>query len=930
MKRYVITIILLFLVAAAGILYFPRNERIFSGDNSLYDAVPVSSPFFFEFHSLRSIPLESHPLEELANAGIWPFFFRTTQKLDSLIEHNESLSGRLRTRPFILSFGFTGRSELVPLIITKAGSNERRKALESLLNHCYPPEKHAYKQESYGKHTILQIDHAMRNKPVFLSFTKGVLLISPRSILVERAIRQLTTGGLPEDPYFMKVCKTANASSGISFFLNHANFGNFAGNLVHNRSTRQPDEFGETPRGKIREQVEGFQHFAQWSELDLSFSDNYFSMSGISAADDSLNHFLPVFEDQQPVRFSAEDVLPGNTAFFCSYAFSEKTAFFDRLDAFFTHSDIYYLREERMKRYQSAFRADFKAAFQKIVKDEVIVAATTIPVDPANKTVFFIVHTKGKSDAEEQLTELLQNYSVRKGMAPDSLMGEYVLDGEVRFPVYRFPFPSFPGIWLGSPFGMAAAEYVTFFDNFMVFANSEQGIREYLRSMELGATLGEDMEYQRFRQNASNRSNINVYVDVNKAFGLGKEILSESLAETLGEKAAAVRKFRAVNWQVQRDKNIYFNSVGFDFRPQAPAEPQTTWQSTVGSITGLKPQLVENHDVPGEREIIVQDEDFNLYQLTGEGRVRWSIPLSGPVLSEIHQVDYYKNGHLQYLFNTRENLYLIDRNGNNVAHFPVEFRSPATNGVNVFDYNNNRDYRYFVACENKKVVAYDRSAKIVTGWKFEGTDHRVTNPVQHFRIGNRDYIVFNDPSRIYIQNRRGATRVETSSWFDISKNPLVLDLHGTPKIVATDTGGKVHYVYFDGRHEEKETGRFSENHFFTVDDLNGNDIPDFVFVDGNVLTVMDENGKRLFREKMDHPLSFPPNIYTFASDLKKIGIVDATANRIFLYNPDGKLHRGFPFQGNSEFTVGKLSDDAPGLSLIVGSEGGKLYHYLLN
>jgi hypothetical protein len=330
------------------------------------------------------------------------------------------------------------------------------------------------------------------------------------------------------------------------------------------------------------------------------------------------------------------------------------------------------------------------------------------------------------------------------------------------------------------------------------------------------------------------------------------------------------------------------------------------------------------------REIVFQDEQNNLFQLTGEGRIRWSIPLSEPVLGEIHQVDYYENGKLQYLFNTKEKLYLVDREGNNVAHFPVEFKSPATNGVNVFDYYNNRDYRYFIAHENRKVVAYDKTASALSGWVFETTESTVTTPVQHFRIGNRDYIVFKDETKVYIQNRRGETRVETSNWFENSKNPLYLDLNGTPKIVTTDVTGQVHYIYFNGEHEEKKTGNFSEEHFFIVDDLDGNTVPDFVFIDGNRLVVMDENGKKQFSEKFDNPLNYPPNIYTFGPELKKVGVVEAAANRIHLFNPDGKQHEGFPLQGNTEFSIGKLSDNDTGLSLIVGSEGGKLYNYSLN
>jgi hypothetical protein len=930
MKRSIFFLIILILAVVAGLFYFSRGKITFSNDTSLYKAVPVSAPFFVEFGSLKSIPFENPALSELLKAGIWNSFFEITHNLDSLIENSEDLPGNLRDNRFILSFGFSGRNNLVPLIILKAEGNNRKNAFQNLFNSYYSSNKFNFQTKKYGNNSITEIVNANGNSSVFYSFADDLLLVSSKSLLVEQAIRQLPIKGILKDDYFKKVNKTMSAQSEVSLYVNHAHFTDFARQYLNASTKTQVDEFGETQRINLRSEIESFVNFASWTELDFRFKDDFISMSGISAADDSLNHFLSVFENQEPVRFSAEDILPNNTSFFCSFAFSDKESFFDGLDEYFTHSDFYYTREERMKRFERGFRADVQRDFKKIVNDELIVASTSVPVDPAGKTTYFILHTEGKSIAEELFLDMLNNYAAQREINVEELKLNFEVDDEVNYTIYKFPYPSFPGIWLGNPFGLAKARFVTFFDNYMVFSNSEQGIRDYLRSMTLGATLTRNIRYQKFRQHNSSRANMHVFADVNRAFGFKNELFSDEFLEMIEENEESIRKFGGVSWQVQHENTIYFNSVVAGFNPNSLEEAQTTWQSNIGRNIIIKPQLVVNHDDPANREIIVQDEEHNLHQITSEGRVRWSVPLSGPVLGEIHQVDYYVNGNLQYLFNTKEKIYLVDRNGNNVAHFPVDFDSPATNGVNVFDYNNNRDYRYFVAHEDKSVIAYDKSADKIGGWDFDKTDHEVSTPVQHFRIGSHDYIVFKDKTKVYIQNRRGETRVETSNWFENSKNSLVLNLNGKPKIVATDLSGKVHYVYFDGSHEEKKTGNFSDEHFFTVDDLDGNNVPDFVFVDGNELIVMDEDGKKLFDEDFDNQIQSAANIYTFGPNLKMVGVTDAASNGIYLFNPNGDLHEGFPLHGNTEFSIGKLSDSDPGLSLIVGSEGGKLFNYSLN
>ena len=83
----------------------------------------------------------------------------------------------------------------------------------------------------------------------------------------------------------------------------------------------------------------------------------------------------------------------------------------------------------------------------------------------------------------------------------------------------------------------------------------------------------------------------------------------------------------------------------------------------------IKPTLVVNHNT-SEKEIFVQDLANRVYLINGTGRVQWKQAVDGPILGGVHQVDFYKNGKLQYLFNTARKIHLIDRNGNYVERYP--------------------------------------------------------------------------------------------------------------------------------------------------------------------------------------------------------------------------------------------------------------------
>lgn len=930
MKRNLIITLIVLLVAVAGFIYFTKNEVLFSKETSMYKAVPISVPVFVELSALKSIPVNNPIVQDLISMEKNILFLGKIAQIDSLIQNNENIQNSLRSESLILAFDFVGENDIFPIIIIKVENSGKQKSLEKFLSLLYPTGKFSFSDNNYSNHKITTVQNAHKKDVLHFCFTDGLFLSSPKSILVEQSIRQLNAESISNNMFFSKVNKTVSSQSKISWYINHQTFPDLVALWLNNKSTVDTNEFGEKVRNNFKNKFNNFRNFAAWTELDVKLNDSELIFNGISIADDSLNHFLSVFDGQEPVRFQADKILPKNTSFYTSYSFSNKSLFFENLEKYFSHTKNYYKREDRIKKIESGFRINFKNSFQELVKNEVIVATTSMPAELSKKTTLFIMQTNGKTNAEIQFNNLLNSYSNRKKIELKNLKSEFEVDAETRFTIYDFPYPSFPGIWLGKPFGIANAKFAVFYNNYLVFSNSKKGLHDYLYNMVLESSLNKDIRYSKFKQNIASRANINSYVNVNRIFSINKEILNAELSAEFEHLKENLQKCKAISWQVVCEKGISFNSVYFSFNKIAEDEPKTTWQSSIGNEIITKPQLVINHRDKEKREVILQDAENNLLQITKEGRVRWSVSLPEQILGEIHQIDYYRNGRLQYLFNTKSKLYLVDRDGNSVAHFPVDFRSPATNGVGVFDYDNNRKYRYFVACENKKVYAYNNEGKIITGWKFGKTDHTVSNPIQHFRVNNKDYIVFKDHSRIYIQNRKGEMRVKTTAKLENSKNPLVLNLNGTPKIVATNKAGKVFYIYFNGKFAEKKTAKFSENHFFTVADLNGNGVPDFVFVDGNELKVMDENGKKLFSKKFKTEILHRPNIYSFSSKLKKIGITESTTNRIYLFAPTGKLHEGFPLQGNSEFSIGKISRNSGQLNLIVGSKGGDLYNYTLN
>ncbi len=219
-----------------------------------------------------------------------------------------------------------------------------------------------------------------------------------------------------------------------------------------------------------------------------------------------------------------------------------------------------------------------------------------------------------------------------------------------------------------------------------------------------------------------------------------------------------------MGFQMYSNNKMLYSNFLLKYLPINNQETQTVWESKLDTLAACKPVFVVNQQTK-QNVVFVQDMKHNIYLINQVGRILWKLPLPELINSEIYQVDYFRNGKKQLLFSTRNNLYLIDRMGNFVDRYPIKLRSPATCGVSVFDYDNTRDYRLFIACEDKKIYAYTKEGTLVKGWSFGQSESEVTQPVNHFRIGDKDFLVFGDRFRTYILDRKGNTRVNTDVFF---------------------------------------------------------------------------------------------------------------------------------------------------------------------
>lgn len=916
MKKISIILAGILLIIIVGALLYLKRQKM--PEFEILKTIPTDVAFLLDIQDpdnfFTALTRDNEIWSELNQMESFESAKKDLHGIDSLFQKDNFLNENLKDRRIIISGKKTGKNKVSYLLSMNVENLREEKHLETILQKYSATKGKTFQTNNYNKEKTYYIEENNKRSLTY-SFVNGILLIGNNSMIVENAIRQSSIKhSIDDQPDFKKVAKTAGKNVSANLYINYRTIGAVIENFINKSYSKELDFIG---------------NFGTWAALDINIRSDALLLNGFSSGILEKKELADLFRNQEPIKHDVKEILPANTSTFLNLGISNKEDYFKNFQEYLEQNDKLEQYNNSLKEIEKKFGLKAKKTIYELLHEEIGLAFLNGNMDNSSENGFIIMKTKGKRFAENLLVDLARKACNKTN---ENYQENLQIDNEISYKAYRLPVENLFGKIFGNLFKGLSNNYFTIIENYVIFAESQETLQQFIYSNILNKTLENDPHYNQFDDFLSDNSNFHFYSNLYRSPQLISNYLNTDLQQKIDENLSHIRKFQAFAYQFLGNGDMVYNNVFIKFIPEVNEEPKTIWECHLDTNIRTKPAFVTNHYTK-EKEIFVQDENNTIYLINNIGRVLWQKKLDEKINSEIFQIDFYKNSKLQLLFSTKNKLHLIDRNGNYVEDYPKNLPSPATAGMSLFDYENNKEYRIFVPSENRKVYNFNKEGNIVKGWRFENTDTRVTQPVQHFRIGTKDYIVFADQYRIYILNRRGEIRVEPETQFRKSKNNKFIPEENTdtkPRLVTTDSEGKIYYIYFSGKVKSRNVKEFSENHWFEYKDITGNGTKNLIFLDNNTLNVYKHNGEKLFTRNFDTKIAGPPLYFEFSARDYKLGLVSREANEIYLINKNGKLYDGFPLQGNTLFSIGFLEQPKRNFNLIVGNKYSFMYNYSVN
>ena len=922
MRKVIIISGIALLVAAAAFLtikYFPRKvekpviQTFSTKQNPAFKAVPQKCPLMIEIKNTEGFSKElkgNHPIiAELKGIKEIDELFSSVGKFYDFAASHSGIKNLFIGKSVIVSINLTGKNQLTGLFLVQMNDkNESNSVTETVSSDL--GSQYTITRKNYDNTTVFNARSAELD--FFYACVNDIFMVSEDFILLEQAIRQTNSQSLLDNYEFTELYKTIDENAFANIFINHLTIHQLLAKFV------SPE---------IRKTIGQLNSYSSWSELDLTLKPSELEMNGYSMTKDSSDNYLNIFRNQEAQKMTIEKAIPANASYFVALNLKNTSEYLDRYESYIKSNGNYYPREMSLMEFQKKTKTDAIRLFKEIGATQVAGVYTSINKSDPGQNRFFVSEIIDESDAKEKIAKTVSEFSnTNKGMA-DNLHTEFFISNKNSFDIYRLPISNMAESLFGRAFSGISGNYFVLFHKYLIWGDNLPGLKSYLQSLASGKTLANDSIYKDYIKNGQQKANFNVYAKVPKVFRLKDVLLKSELSAKLSASEESIRKFTTFSWQLSSSGNMIKNRINLKYDPNLKEEPQAIWQLKLDAPLAQKPKLGLNHKDLPNREMIVCDKKNNIYLINKEGTILWTMNIPGEIISDIHQIDIYQTKRYQYLFNTKTQLYLIDRMGKNVRKFPVNLKSTASNGVSVAEFGKNREYRFFIAGEDKKIYAYDRDGILIPKWNFDVTESLVTKPICHYNLDGKDYIVFNDKQNTYFLDRQGKSRDIQTVAFNRSDNQMFFINEGNPRLISTDQSGKIHIQDFTGQEEIKEVGKFAADHRFAAADLDGNGSLEYLFAEGKKLTAFTSDGKKIFEKSFTNDISETPSVYNLAPGITKIGMVTKGDNKIYLLDKKGAVTWGFPLTGNTSFVLEKFNDSNSYFNLLVGNEDGTVVNY---
>lgn len=723
MKKILIIVGVIILVAGSVLVYrwfAPREQT------DPFTIVPEDAVLILETSQMYTA------WEEFQDKKVWQSLKRIPaisslqnkiKAFDSLLVHNEKTEF-FKDKKVLVSFHLSSAKESDYLFYIPVNSSKEENFLRNTFKKLENNEKYVLESRDYKDYTIQSIRSKDNSQSISYFVYKNYFIACFSESLLESVINRLEN----KKTNFLFWRKE---SSGIKKLVEGKT-------SLYLRYDKIEDLFSRFSDSQL---LKPLSSFADKSVLEVNLDDKELLLNGFTYSANEKNSFIQCFRTQKPQAFLLKNYIPASASSVYYYGFNDGGSLRKSFEKYWSTQNPSYLEE--VETINKKFKIDIASLYTNFNKE---IGLCNLDSDASSLDKLVFVY----SDNSEKLFAELNKVALASGKGSAPLSTEtWERKKIIEIGIEEFPSKVFGKIFQGFP-----KCYFTTIDNYVVFSNNKQNIKNLVKDIEGDNVWGKTIAVNSFLEETITEFNVGVFVNISTMWRALLNEVSPEFKDELLKNEKLIQGFDLLAIQYSHINETILTNMVITHDLTVPDYDEET-SAPIVFDGKLSPQmnLVENKN--RTKDVLVQDSLTNIYLLGNDIAIKWKYLLNEQINSEVLSIDIKKDKSWEYLFSSGNKIYALDSRGKLVNKFPFVLPDQIEN-ISVLDYDNNKDYRVAASDKNGNVYIYNLAGQNLEGWTPKSFTGKVFEKVKHLRIANKDYIlVIQENGTINLTNRKG-------------------------------------------------------------------------------------------------------------------------------------------------------------------------------
>lgn len=489
LKPLPLLIILGVIVYFAFKIFLTPNERF-----KAINIIPGNSALIIEVDD----PLNTW--KKINKSTVWKNF--TTNKLfsnvneiilsaDSIISNNNLLFKVFGSRYILLSLHERNNGEYKPVIVADL---ERYSKLASVKKYILSLENENLNitKRKFKDFDIYEIFYKKNHSTLYLSFHENLAVLSYDQHLLEESLNCILEPVLGRNDQFLQIHNRIFGDGLMRLYINYS----------------QILKIFNSQGITISEEVKGFISSVYFSGFRMDAFDNQLNIDGYTNIKSDQISYLNVLSKAGTGGFTAQKIIPKSTRFLVRLGFDSFDNFLIHFEELLKKEGMY---EEYLDNYNKLERKldiDIQENFIDWIDDEI----TIFSIEPRHKNMqdefFLIMKAKNRRSAIKNLEFI--NHQIEKKTPAKFTTVEYK-----GYDINYLQITGLIKLLFGKAFLKMDKPYFTIIEDFVVFSNHPQSLKDLISDYKEDETLKQWDTFQKFyKKNCDSKSNIFAFANV--------------------------------------------------------------------------------------------------------------------------------------------------------------------------------------------------------------------------------------------------------------------------------------------------------------------------------------------------------------------------------------------------------------------------------